>query len=275
MYFEERGENSDAPLVFMPGFPDTATSGWGEALPAALLKSRRRLIFLCMPGYENPFPSPLLKKSWGFDFEVIVEMMKGTLDDLKLGKKYGKPFVLVAHDWGAFIAQIYTTRYPEDISKLILCDVGMKRQFQSSWDALTNIFYQVCFAIAYVVSQTMGEFAGELLFKSTLSLGVLHMIGPCPHDVLHIPPENLTVLQCYPYYHLWRRILTKSLPKIGFPTCPLLFMYGLKKNCMFHDDEYLKKIAATDGCSSVGMDAGHWFMIDDANRTVQLVLDFL
>eukprot|EP01032_Pedospumella_encystans_P027395 gene27395-30963_t len=61
----------------------------------------------------------------------------------------------------------------------------------------------------------------------------------------------------------------------AFPTCPLLFMHGTQKWCVYHDQPFLDRIDVTPGCSRFSLPAGHWFMIDQAHATIKLVQDFL
>ena len=47
---------------------------------------------------------------------------------------------------------------------------------------------------------------------------------PTPNDRFHLPEEEVRVEKCYPYYYLWRRLLTGTMIKAKFPVCPLLFL---------------------------------------------------
>ena len=56
------------------------------------------------------------------------------------------------------------------------------------------------------------------------------------------------------------------------PACPVLFMWGGAKPCMFHSDRWLEEVAnkhERDGCSGVVevKGAGHWFPVTHAAFT--------
>ena len=158
--FVEKGLKHGPPLVFLSGFPDNETSGWGEVLPEALGK-KYRCIYICLPGYSKN-QSPQNTKPWGFEQEEILTMMNNTLAHLGL---QSSPFLLVAHDWGAFFALLYTTRFPSQVSRLVLCDVGMVDPFALPVLTIPYIlFYQVFFAIAYILSQVVSFSVGNAMF---------------------------------------------------------------------------------------------------------------
>jgi hypothetical protein len=44
---------------------------------------------------------------------------------------------------------------------------------------------------------------------------------------------------------------------------------------MFHDQRFLDRIDATEGCRRVALPSGHWFMVDEPDATLRLMSDFL
>lgn len=221
--FVEKGLKHGPPLVFLSGFPDNETSGWGEVLPEALGK-KYRCIYICLPGYSKN-QSPQNTKPWGFEQEEILTMMNNTLAHLGL---QSSPFLLVAHDWGAFFALLYTTRFPSQVSRLVLCDVGMVDPFALPVLTIPYIlFYQVFFAIAYILSQVVSFSVGNAMFWG---IKAFSFMMPTPDDRFHLPVSEITVRKCYPYYYLWKRLLTGTMLKAKFPTCPLLFMVSVAFN---------------------------------------------
>jgi pimeloyl-ACP methyl ester carboxylesterase len=215
----EKGIKSGPPMVFMSGFPDNETCGWGKVLPEELGK-KYRLIFICLPGYSETPTNPPQNKKWGYEQEEVLAMMHGTIESVGLSSK---PFVLVAHDWGAFFSMLYTNRHPEIVSKLILCDVGMVNPANLPVATIPYImFYQIYFAVSYIISQVISYALGNAIFWS-FRLFFQFML-PTPHDRFHLPESEITVAKCYPYYYLWKRLLTGTALVAKFPSCPLLFM---------------------------------------------------
>ena len=216
--YVEKGLKNGPPMVFMAGFPDNETSGWGTVLPEELGK-KYRLIFICLPGYSQQ-PNPAQDKKWGYEQEEVLTMMHSTIDSLGLSSK---KFIMVAHDWGAFFALLYTTRHPDATSKLILCDVGMVDPFALPVATIPYIiFYQVYFAVSYIIAMLISVQLGQMVFWSFGTF--FRFMLPTPNDKFHLPESEITVKKCYPYYYLWKRLLTGSMLKVKFPTCPLLFM---------------------------------------------------
>lgn len=216
--YVEKGLKSGPPLLFLAGFPDNETSGWGKVVPTDLGK-KYRCIFMCLPGYSAR-QDPRTNKPWGYEQEDVLRMMGNTLDALGLRTK---PFPMIAHDWGAFYALLYTTRHPAEVSNLILCDVGMVDPFSLPLFTIPYIiFYQVYFAIVYIISQTLSVRLATFIFWALKRY--FQFMMPTPHDRFHLPENEITVHKCYPYYYLWRRLLTGSMLKIKFPSCPLLYL---------------------------------------------------
>lgn len=261
--YVETGNPNGSPIVWLAGFPDNQTSGWGNVVPNALGKERR-LIFLCLPGYEE---GSTLTKAWGYDFNEIVGMINSTLEHLGV---CAQKFDFIIHDWGAFVGMIYMARYPQQIKRAVICDIGMKKEFSSTYEIFKLLGYNIYLAIAYAISQLISFYLGQLIFYlfiipySPIQL----LLNPCPYDNHKITVKELTVNKCYPYYYFWRNTLCKTLPKAPFPTCPFLFLYGTKKACMFHDIKFLNRIELTDGCKSKALESGHWFMIDAADEAL-------
>lgn len=216
--FVEMGLKSGPPVLFFSGFPDNETSGWGKVVPEELGK-KYRCIFMCLPGYSKN-QDPTQDKPWGYDQEDVLRMIGNTVATLGLSSS---PYILIAHDWGAFYALLHTTRNPTEVSKLILCDVGMVDPF--SLPVLTIpyiIFYQVYFAIAYIISQAISMHLGNTMFWSLKKY--FQFMMPTPHDRFHLAEKEITVQKCYPYYYMWKRLLTGTMLKAKFPACPLLFL---------------------------------------------------
>eukprot|EP00601_Ochromonadales_sp_CCMP2298_P004741 CAMPEP_0173168574 /NCGR_PEP_ID=MMETSP1141-20130122/226_1 /TAXON_ID=483371 /ORGANISM="non described non described, Strain CCMP2298" /LENGTH=231 /DNA_ID=CAMNT_0014090309 /DNA_START=133 /DNA_END=829 /DNA_ORIENTATION=+ len=218
--YVECGNKRGPPMVFMAGFPDNETSGWGTEVPAKLGKLNR-LILMCLPGFERDSKT---ERKWGYDFEEIINMFHNTMEVVGLSSR---PFVLVGHDWGALISLLYCTKHPEMVSKLVLCDVGMVKIQNLPLKALFVIVsYQLFFALAYVLSMYVPGPLGEWFMQLFPYLTMIHPTS----EPSHVPLDEQRVSKCYPYYHLWRDNLQGKMKTPRFPTCPLLFMYGTKKH---------------------------------------------
>ena len=299
--YVEKGLKNGPVIVFVAGFPDNETSGWGTVLPDELGKTNR-LIFICLPGYSDSSNGAQDRK-WGYTQEEVLIMMHDTVCALGLSNT---KFVLIAHDWGAYYALLYTTQHPDAASKLILCDIGMVKPWTIPLASLPFLlFYQSYFAISYVITQIVSRLLGHWIFQL---FGLFYQLG-CPSgtDRVHVAQCKFTVSKCYPSYYLWKSVLTGAMLKQDFPKCPLLYMvsevfhrlnsslpvivipvllfiifpyiilyqYGTVKLVTFHDQQFLRRIDNTPGCKRVPLSAGHWFMLGEADATLKHVKAFL
>jgi pimeloyl-ACP methyl ester carboxylesterase len=237
------GSKTKKPLVLLSGFPDDTFSAWGQENIEAFAKDYY-LICLCLPGYAKKPIQP-----WGYDFNDLITMMHRTIHNLVSEK-----FFLMGHDWGSIIVQLYQAKYPSDVIKLCLLDIGQDMPFSA-----LAMFYQTWFAIAYVLSQILGFGVGDAFFKIYFILCAILPINPTPNDKVYRDKMEISVLLCYPYYYLLKAALTGQLKSIlvPFPTCPILFLFGTGKRIMFHGPEFLARLRGA-GCQHIAVRAGHW-----------------
>lgn len=257
-------------LVLIAGFPDNETSGWGPVLNLLVTNSNNncKLICLCMPNLNNG-SSP---KPWGYDFSEVLEMIHNSInfhvpdDTMQIN--------MVVHDWGAFLGYLYQSKYPSRVSKLVALDVGVMKS-PAPKDLPRILLYQWWFAFAYFVSQAINNFLGQIIYFSFFLLPSFFLV--CPHDVVHRPVKELKVHMTYMYYHFWKNFFfnRKNFLKPKFPTCPILFMYGIRKNVMFHSQAFLDRIAATPKSKYLAVEAGHWMTHDSPNLITTEILEFL
>ena len=228
--FVELGKKDAPPILFMSGFPDSELSAWGGRMIGHFTQTHR-CIFMCLPGYSES-DNHSLDTKWGYEMEVVLEMMHNTIHTVGLQEE---PFILVSHDWGAYFSLLYTTRYPKSVSKLILCDIGMCSPYTLPFSSIPFIaFYQLFFAITYYISQTISLTLAEWLFISIGIKAFFNILSPTLLNRVEIPRHSLTVRKCYPYYYLWRRLLTLQLLPQAFPTCPVLFLVSTNSYYNLH-----------------------------------------
>lgn len=253
---EKGNPQSKNKFVFISGFPDSEVSGWGNLIDLLCQNSSNDCycLAMCLPGYEKNGYMKL--KRWGYTFNELVDLIHSTI--CHYIPQYNEIQVhLVIHDWGALLGLLYENKYPQRISQIIDFDVGiMKRPTGKSLRIV--IFYQLWFAIGYILSQVFHRLIGDLFI-------VLYVLFPdsCKptrsFEKLGRPLTELSSVMGYPYFHLWYLMLTGApLPKPQHPSCPILFMYGKYKNVMFHSDEFIQQIRKSPGSRYVEMDTGHW-----------------
>ena len=265
-------------IVFLAGFPDDAVSGWQPLVDRLLRNSDDNeekdlhLICLCLPGYETGAAKMPL---WGYTFFELTQMMHATLEHLLPGDHVR--YTLVLHDWGCFVGFLYQTYHPSKISRTVALDVGFLQIEEAPLrHTLILIFYQSMFAISFIVSQLLGHLVGQCGFVLSLFfLSMLPFLSPCPHDRTPRPLSEISVEMCYPYYQMWKDIFTNKVLKAKFPQTPLLFMFGTKKNCMFHSPSFLKRIEAMPNSKWVSYDVGHWLHLYEVDQVTKEIEAFL
>lgn len=228
--------NASELLVFLAGFPDDSTRG--STLQS--FAKTHRVISLCLPGYEAPKAvggqpavnnSSALIPAAGYSFAELLTGMHATIEALLLREpsqlqRLKRPFVLVGHDWGAFMSMLYQNAHPDRVRRLVLLDVG-QLQRPPIKSALIIFLYQIWFAISFLLHRFLGARIGTWhlhLFTKLVPtwLQPVRVRGEFPPA--HRPLSELTAHLCYPYFHFWKGIFTGTVPKPRFSSCPLLFM---------------------------------------------------
>eukprot|EP01033_Poteriospumella_lacustris_P012987 gene12987-9291_t len=229
------------------------------------------VLFLCLPGFERGG----VPKRWGYTFDELLDLMHFTIQQ---ATRKEEQIFLVGHDWGSYVAHKYQNKFPEKVKKLVLVDVGMIKLHTASLEQMLFIaMYQSWFAISFLVSQLISRYVGHLMlllfglpFFAPLFKGLWE--GTEVGDRMR--RDDKVVLRCYPYFQLWKLLLTNTIVYPHFPTCPLLYLYGTEKRFMFHDEEFLRTIRSKKECKELGLQCGHWVGINEEQRTLQELRSF-
>lgn len=205
------------------------------------------VITLCLPDLDKR----QLARYWGYSFETLVDMLDATLRQLV---PRGHPIVLVAHDWGAFVATKYLGREDKStqVEKYVCLDVGIGLSGGVS-GILAAGCYQMYLAGAFLLGRILPTVAGDLM----MYVYPWKLIGPCPHDIETGLSNTRTSytdglgdgVHCwmnYPYFHM---VLNPTAAlKLPFPKVPTLYVYGNKKRSMFHDRQFLRRCVCACVC---------------------------
>lgn len=131
-------------LVMMSGFPCDHGS-FAEVVPH--FQHSHTVVTLVMPDYDTP----ALSSFWGYSVAEISQMLRATLDDLV---PEGDKAMLVAHDWGAAIAQVYlqSAAGSQRVDRLVLMDVGNRIPTDTK-NTLAVMPYQLWLALSFLVER--------------------------------------------------------------------------------------------------------------------------
>ena len=237
-------KDSKTMLIFLHGYPNTINM-WNKIVE--LLNPN----FLCL-AVSYPNYSDELTLRWGMNFHDILRLLRKTIDDVERssGNKYEK--VLVAHDWGSFIAYMFEHENNGYLKDLISFDVSTTKPEDLKSTILT-VSYQTLFATAFYIGGPIGDYYTKFFYDRFISHGI--------YGISNKEAERINSSWNYMYYYLWTNILKyKATLKEYFPRCSTAFFYGKKKPFFFHTEEYLNKVKNSPNGYVEGFeDSGHWF----------------
>lgn len=254
-------------IVFLAGFPDDETSGWGDVLVNfQKAPDKYRLVCCCLPDFETSAAGK--RRAWGYSINECVDLLERTIDEQVPDRR--QKVVLCIHDWGSLVGILYENRHPERVASALLfdvaCSVGPGKAFPLLLGATPYFIlalYQVWWSFAYAVGQALSPLLGDVVF-ALYNLCVPAFLTPVSvKRGIPRPRKEISIEMCYIYFSFWRGMLSDEVVrKRQTPrrlTCPLLFFWGRDKNIMFHDAKFLADIdQRSDGSRHVGVEAGHW-----------------
>lgn len=146
LYYEIHGEGR--PLILLNGGPGFSHE-YLEPLQA--LADRYRLVFFDQRGTGNSDKAPRAE----YTIEANVEDVEQVRRQLDLG-----PCAIFGHSWGGMLAQAYTLKYPQNVSKLILADTF------SSIDDLNQTFERMRCSLPPELQEVCERCEQEGLYKN-------------------------------------------------------------------------------------------------------------
>lgn len=219
-------------IVFLGGFPDDETSGWGHVLPEALWKEYH-LIFLCFPGFEADGDA----RPWAYDFPELVEGMHETIQSVL--STPSEKFILIAHDWGALVSFLYLEKYAAQVTKFVCLDVGLLNLKNLPWKQYAIIsVYQLWLSASYLVYLYLGKLLSAI-FIVLIILPGLNMCIPTYNERPRCAPQELHGGKCYPYYYFWKRIFNGQPLNFKFPKVPTLYMVRIPISYIIFSNVYI------------------------------------
>jgi len=250
--FDGEGEET---LVMIHGYPDSLEL-WDKQVE--YLKQDYSIARFTLPGFEL--------EDNGERPHYNMQQIRMITDSFI--KSLNKESVTVlAHDWGAIYAFPYLDKN-DLVDRVILFDIG---SFGDEERPVINAKYTFALAVAW----TLPEFIGEKLTFYTAD------------EILNIedvdPNKTATDLRTdprmtYPYWHLWRSILSKDLAKaseIEDYGTPFLFLYGEDKKVWFHAKSWESQIQALNKGQVEAVPGGHWFMQSSPDLVNQKIGNWL
>lgn len=176
----------------------------------------------------------------------------------------GRPVTLVLHDWGAVYGYQYAMQHPSRVARIVGVDIGDtgSREFLGSLSLKAKLGiagYQLWLALAYRLPSALGDRMTRWMARQ--------LRAPAP-------AEHIAAQMNHPYVATWSGGFRGS--RRVEPACPMLYVYGERKPFLFHAPAWAERIAAKPGNQVLGLRAGHWVMVNQAeafNGAVQTWLD--
>jgi esterase len=194
-----------------------------------------------------------------FTYDLLVDDLKELVDDLKL-----KDIILVGHSMGGKTAMRYAQRYPDDLDKLIVVDIGVK-----TYPAHHDLILQGLLAVETkdLSSRSVAEKQMEPFIASS---GIRQFLlknlywkekGKLAWRI------NIPVLQ--------REMpnILKGLPEVEVFT-PTLFIRGLMSDYILDNDIELLENRFPDMQMESIENAGHWVHAEAPEPFIEAVLSF-
>ena len=267
--------SSKSLVIFIAGFPDTATTAFGPLLEN--LAEDHRVYAICFPGNEySSLTQP--RRRWGYSWRELLEALHFSIQELQ--KEDGtafESFILIGHDWGSYLSSLYQKKYSSAVEKLVLLDVLVSDSghHQFSYIQLISIlFYQWAFALAYLVHEGISKKIGNILFYVTFYI-FLAVLFPS----IGKPQRSLTEIDAsflYPYYYFWRDYFhSAKQQQHRLPTCATLFLYGADKTLHFHSYHAAAELSSMPNCVVKCVPGGHWFHLEQSAKVLKEIRAFL
>ena len=240
-------------VVLLHGWPDDGHL-WDELVGA--LDGDYRFARITLPAFDG-------SKEEGEDFSTWVARLNSTIANLKPENK----IVLIAHDWGAWLAYLYEREHADEIAAMVTMDVGGHAAPSGLGHTLFVLGYQWWLVAAYFIGHAAP------VVGNGMSRAIARMA--------RAPRASQTSYRMnYPYFYFWRAMFNSryqsSLLKGYVPRVPVLYLYGKKKPYHFHSAKWEALLRKDNRSAVVEMtDSGHWVMRDEFLETKRAIEKWL
>jgi pimeloyl-ACP methyl ester carboxylesterase len=210
------------------------------------------------------------------------------------------PFVLVGHSYGGLVAQLYISRYPDEVAGMVLVDSAHAKDWANVSEgerARLEMGIRLCrrgasvarFGVGRVVSSLVGvgALAAARGLTSVMSGGVLsgqheEILAP----VLRLPPEVRPLLR-----RMWIRpeffeAVGSQMARIcddaaellkegdrGYGNTPLVVLSSSNPEPGRELDQERLAARSTRGTHLIARQSGHWIPLDEPELVIQAVRD--
>jgi pimeloyl-ACP methyl ester carboxylesterase len=241
----------DETIVMIHGWPDTYRL-WDAQVAA--LKTSYRCVRFTLPGFD------VAKPRRAYSLSETIHLFKSIVQRASPDRKV----ILMLHDWGCVFGYQFYMQNQAMVSRIVAVDVGDMASLAADLSAKAKIMilsYQVWLALAWRVGGRVGDNMTKWMARALR----------CKSD-----PQYIGANMNYPYYITWFKAYGSYNASVPFiPSCPVLFLYGIKKPFMFHSVQWAEQLGRQTGNQVLGLNTSHWVMRDAPEQFNQAVSTWL
>jgi pimeloyl-ACP methyl ester carboxylesterase len=268
-YFEQ----GQGPLVLLlHGFPDTALC-WREVVPR-LAAAGYRAVAVFLRGYAPTDLAP----DGDYRIDTLARDVLALIEHLGRGEKA----YVVAHDWGAPIAQFAANLRPDRFEKMVLAAVPHLRRFflSPTREQIKRSHYIFKFQVPFWAESTLPKNDFEWMVETLIrkwspgwefSLGDIEPIKANFRD-----PARLKAALAY-YRNIPKVLVNPALAKVAFAavTVPVRMIYGTEDGAIgpeMFQHQAKRFRGGFDLCEATGR--GHFMQYEDPAWFADRVIEF-
>jgi pimeloyl-ACP methyl ester carboxylesterase len=301
-------------VIFCAGFPDDSQSSFLRT--ARRLTSSAALECLCgvtcLPGYDRHVPWTQYPVG-GYSFEEMVSALREATKTLMnhSSEASGVKLYGIFHDWGCVAGSILVNRVSSDetspfqFQKVVLFDVlppasteALKKfmppatrkkpsRLQKIYVLAVLVSYRAALAVGFALQRYISRRVAAVAYVSwAIVFAKLLKLSPtrdCDAKIIRSRTDltlERALYMAYPYFTLFCDLLKrKHIFKTGdyrIPDCPVLYLFGVEKNVMFHGRKDVAYCESARGNKVVAVEkAGHWLYLQQPDLCDEEVRRFL
>ena len=199
--------------------------------------------------------------SESFNYNFLAEDLKKYCDFHKL-----EDLILLGHSMGGKTAMNYAVNYPDNLSKLIIADIGPKQYPLHHQDILKALS-----ALDFSIVKTR-KIANEVISEYIKNDGVRQFLAK---NLYWKHPDELALRINLPVLIENIEEVGKALSENSIYHKDTLFLRGANSNYIENVDELLIKKQFPNSEIQTIKNAGHWLHAEKPERCAKLILKFL
>lgn len=240
-------------IVMLHGWPDTHEI-WERQVQH--FKTTHRCVRFTLPGFDDP-------ATQGRTVGELAELISQVVDEVSPHDRV----TLMVHDWGCVFGYHFAALHADKVARIVAVDVGdtnsaaFSRALGLRAKAMI-LAYQMPLALTWYLKGPLGNYLARRIARFLR----------CRAD-----EASIHAGMSYPYAMRWMGALG-GLAALRGPTqlrCPIFYAFGLYKPFQFQSEEWLQRLAATEGCKVEAFKASHWVMVDRADQFNSAVSEWL